>query len=212
MRGLLLQTGGFDDFWAEYGTDIKTWGMLAGGILIYALIVNAFYQVMSKRVMFGAKDETGRVRVGGPGRGFLFLIMFPLVSLAFFLLISATLLFLAEDKPPSEIFVVSMAIVAAVRVAAYISEPTSHDVAKMLPLGMLGVFVVTEDTHVGLVAALRNIFQIFDHLTLIAIYFGIVVILEYLLRMAYLIGQASQHRKPARNAKQTNVVHPTQKR
>jgi len=182
-------------FWADYGSDIKTMIFFGGGILIYALIVNAFYQVISQRVMFSAKTVDGKRHVGGPGRGFLYLALFPVISLSFFLVISAALLFLGgSEKTPQEVFTLSMAIVAAIRVAAYFSEATSHDVAKMLPLGLLGVFLVNTDFS-GLEQSFENMFTILDNLDLVAIFFAIVVFLEYTLRLLYVITQSFKSTK-----------------
>lgn len=188
-RGMLLQVdaaGSVAGFWTRNGDAIESLGIYAGGILGYALIVNTFYQIISKRVMFAGKSVDGELRVGGPGRGFLYLMMFPLVSFAFFLLLSLSLLFLGgENQTPAQVITLSFAVVAAVRIAAYFSEATSHDVAKMLPLGLLGVILVQAQFQ-SLTESVAQLRSFFDHADLVALYFGVVVVLEYLLRGVYL--------------------------
>ncbi len=182
-------------FWERNGEAIESLGIIAGGILVYGLIVNLFYQIISKRVMFAAKTYDGRDHVGGPGRGFVYLMMFPLVSFAYFLVLSFALLFLGgEHQSPQQVITLSFAVVAAVRTAAYFSEATSHDVAKMLPLGLLGVILVQAEFQSAResVGQLKNFF---DHSDLVILYFAIVVVLEYALRSCYMIADLSNHTK-----------------
>lgn len=189
------------EFWSQYGDAVETLSLFAGGILVYALLVNFFYQRLDKRVMFGKAGPDGKVRVGGPGRGFIYLIFFPFFSLLYFLLLSAALLFLGgQDQSPIHVFTLAMAIVLAVRVAAYFSESAAHDLAKMLPLGLLGVVLVTSKV-LDLVSSVEKMLEIFDHLDVVAVYFGIVVIAEYLLRTIYLIGQSGKDSKKRRSGK-----------
>ncbi len=185
----------FQEFWNNNGDAIETLTLYGGGILIYALLVNFFYQVISKRVMFGATQTDGQVRVGGPLHGFLYLILFPVFSFAFFVLLSVALIFLGpEDQNTRLVFTLAMAVVLAVRVAAYFSEATSHDVAKMLPLGLLGVVLVqAELANFG--DSVRRLGDITDHFTLIILYFGIVVVTEYMLRTFWLIVQVAKRSK-----------------
>jgi len=197
---MLLQAdlaGSLAGFWTRNGDAIESLGIYAGGILAYALIVNTFYQVISKRVMFAGKTVDGEVRVGGPGRGFLYLMLFPLVSFLFFLLLSLSLLFLGgENQTTDQVITLSFAVVAAVRIAAYFSEPTSHDVAKMLPLGLLGVILVQAEFQ-SLRESVAQLRAFFDHVDLVALYFGVVVVLEYALRSFYLaVGHRPRKRTP----------------
>jgi hypothetical protein len=203
MDLLLLQgnstdpIGAVQGFWDDNGDAILTLLKWAIGILVYGLLVNAFYQVISRRVMFAQKDENGQRRVGGPGRGFLYLLMFPLISFLFFLLLSGALMYLGDaEQDPVLVLTLSMSLVLAVRVAAYFNEPTSHDLAKMLPLGFLGVFLVRANVEASqtVIESLRRVMHVFDDMTLVLLYFGIVVIVEYMSRAVFLVVQASTKR------------------
>ncbi len=175
------------NFWQQNGGAIETLATYGAGILVYALAVNFFYQIISKRVMFGAREKDGQVSVGGPLHGFLYLIFFPLFSFGFFLLLSVSLIFLGgSDQDLAVTFTLAMAVVLAVRVSAYFSEATSHDVAKMLPLGLLGVILVRAE-FADFQASVARLATIADFADLVALYFGIVVIVEYLLRTIYLV-------------------------
>ncbi len=195
-------TGAAQSFWQQNGGAIETLGVYAAGILLYALAVNFFYQIISKRVMFGAKETDGQVHVGGPLHGFIYLIFFPLFSFGFFLLLSVALIFLGgDDQTLSLTFTLAMAVVLAVRISAYFSESTSHDVAKMLPLGLLGVILVQAETA-DIRGSIARLGTIVDFADLVALYFGIVVIVEYLLRTLYLLIKIVRNdRKPPASPK-----------
>lgn len=169
-------------FISAFGEEILGLLVLMAGILVYTLIVNEFYQRLSKRVMFAKKDEHGNVRSGFFG-WLSYIFLFPLVSFAFFVLLSLALLFLSEQgQDPMEVYTLSMAIVAAVRVAAYFSEEASHDLAKLLPLGLLGVFLVRYE-FTGILAAFDQLTQALESLDVLLAYFVVVLVLEYSLRL-----------------------------
>ncbi len=173
-------------FWDQNGAAIETLAVYATGILLYAVVVNFFYQIISRRVMFGEAKGDGAPRVKGPLHGFLYLILFPLFSFGFFLVLSVSLIFLGgEEQTLSLTFTLAMAVVLAVRVSAYFSEATSHDVAKMLPLGLLGVILVRAEVA-DFADSVRRLGTITDHADLVMLYFAIVVVVEYLLRTIYL--------------------------
>lgn len=154
----------------------------AGGILVYALMVAALYKVLSRRIMFYSQAVGGRI----VPRTALYLATFPLISFGFFLILAESLLFMAPRKDPLEVFTIAMAIVLAVRVCAYVSEHASEDLAKTLPLGLLGVFLVTDEvTSLG--DSLQKMLRIQDHFETIALFFGIVVAVEFTLRILRVI-------------------------
>ncbi len=168
-------------FISAFGDQILGLLVLMAGILAYTLIVNEFYQRLSKRVMFAKKDEHGNVRSGFLG-WLSYIFLFPVVSFAFFVLLSLALLFLSQEGQTAlEVYTLSMAILAAVRVAAYFSEEASHDLAKLLPLGLLGVFLVRYEFE-GITAAFDQLTKAVENLDLLLAFFVVVLVLEYSLR------------------------------
>lgn len=168
-------------FWDEKGADaLKSLAVHSLGILVYGLVVNFYYQILSHRVMLGRKQ--GAKRVSTSRRTFVYVLAFPLISFSFFLILSAALLFLAEGVEPLAIFTLAMAILLAVRVAAYLSEATAHDLAKLLPLGLLGVILVRQDFSTSLTASIDSMLEIFENLDVIGLFLVVVVAVEYLLR------------------------------
>lgn len=183
-------------FVSAFGDEILSLLILMAGILVYTLIVNEFYQRLSKRVMFAKEDEHGTMRSGFLG-WISYVLLFPLVSFAFFVLLSGALMFLSrEGQSAMEVYTLAMAIVAAVRVAAYFSEEASHDLAKLLPLGLLGVFLVRYEFS-GVLAAFEQVVEAVENLDVLLAYFVVVVILEYTLRFLRAIWVSLTRSKPS---------------
>ena len=172
----------------ETWQNVKALLVYAGGILVYALLVTGFYKILSRRIMFYSQTRQGRI----VPRTALYIVTFPFVSFGFFLLLAEALLFMGRpDAEPLHVITIAMAIVLAVRVSAYVNEHASEDLAKTLPLGLLGVFLVTgEFTNVR--TSIDKMLQITDHLETIGIFFGILVAVEILLRIFRLIYNATQ--------------------
>jgi hypothetical protein len=178
----LLQATSAPD-WAELWQTVEVLFIYAGGIAVYALVVNVFYQILSHRTMFGRR--VGGTRVPTFGRFLLYVATFPVITFAFFLVLTLALLFLsAADTEPLIVFTTAMAIVLAVRVLAYINQAASHDVAKMLPLGLLGVFLVTQQVT-SFADSAQNVFEGLVQWRTVAAYFAVVVVVEFTLRMAF---------------------------
>jgi len=169
-------------FWdAKGAAALQSLGVYALGILVYGLVVNFYYQILSHRVMLGRKQ--GSRRVSTSGRTFLYLLAFPFISFSFFLILSAALLFLADEgHSPVAIFTTAMAILLAVRIAAYLSESTAHDLAKLLPLGLLGVILVRQDFETTWSESLGRLRSIWGALDVILFFLLVVVTVEYILR------------------------------
>jgi hypothetical protein len=168
-------------FVSAFGDQIEGLLVLMAGILVYTLIVNEFYQRISKRVMFAKEDEEGNVRTGILN-WITYVLFFPLVSFAFFVLLSLALLFLSEQgQTPLEVYTLSMAVIGAVRVSAYFSEEASHDLAKLLPLGLLGVFLVRYE-FTGILQAASHLKNAASQLDILLAFLVVVLVLEYSLR------------------------------
>src|SRR5687768_12551624 len=77
------------DFWTQYGPNLTELAVYAAGIAGFAIAVALLYVPMGTRLMFAKRF--GEKAIATPGRRFLYVLFFPLVSFAFFLLVSATL-------------------------------------------------------------------------------------------------------------------------
>lgn len=185
-------------FWEENGSAIESMAIYAAGILVYALVVYLFYQTMSRRLMFAHHDADGNPKLGGRWAGLIYLLLFPLVSFAYFMLLTLSLLFLGGEEQ-NELLTITLAaaIVLAVRVAAYFNQPTSHDLAKTLPLGLLAVILVRADLFENLVDSANRLTLLLDYAALVAAFFILVVVVEFTLRVLWHVVGAIRPHPPA---------------
>ena len=186
--------------WDEYGTELATLVVYGAGIAFFTLAVAILYVPMGTRMMFAKRF--GAHHVASTGRRFLYVLLFPLVSFLFFLVIASSMLFMSTvadariDEP--EIMTIAMAVVLAIRIAAYFSETAASDLAKVMPLSMLAVVLVTNGFG-DLRESLGRLGAFGEHATLLGLFFVIVVLTEFLLRILYeLLGRPKSRRPSSR--------------
>ena len=120
------------------------------GMAAYALFIFKFYRFVASRDMFEmdlSKFEESRFKVV---RGFLhivmyvakYLILFPVIAFFWFGVLTMILAFLSKEQPFSEVLLMALATVCAIRISAYYSEDLSKDLAKILPFAVLAIFLI----------------------------------------------------------------------
>ena len=121
-----------------------------GGMVVYAVFVFTFYRFVASRDVFAldlSKYEESRYAWL---RSFLqvimyiakYIILFPVFAFFWFAVITLILAFLAKNQSFSDVLLMGLATVGTIRVAAYINEDLSRDLAKMLPFAVLGIFLI----------------------------------------------------------------------
>jgi len=111
---------------------------LAISIAIYSILIWHFYRFIARRDIFKFSPKKYVRAIAFLKYSFLF----PLVAVGFFAGFALMLLFLAKDLEIATVLSTSFAIIVAIRITAYYNEGLSKDVAKLLPLVLLGVFLV----------------------------------------------------------------------
>lgn len=191
-------------FWEGYEGELLTLAIYGVGIAAYAMLNGLFYITLSQRNLV-----SGATRGKGPG-ALGWILIFPLVTFGMFLVLSLALFVLAKEIPGTtpeqrvrDILLLSMALVAGVRVTAYVSEHAAVDLAKLVPLGLLGVLLIdpgflTLETPLNRLAILTGLVD------LVARYLITIIVMELALRALWL---ASGGRRRAREkADQAEVV------
>jgi hypothetical protein len=126
--------------WVGYEDAVQSLVIYGVGIALYTLLVFAFYENLSKRDAFDIKRQKGFW--GRSVHGFQAGFVFPLMSFLYFAVLAGSLIVLAKSQSTFQILLLAMAVVIGVRVTAFVSENASLDLAKMLPLALLGVLIV----------------------------------------------------------------------
>lgn len=118
------------------------------GIVIYSLFIFKLYRFVAHRdilkLHLHSRFERGSTLSNIQkviAYTFEYIILVPLVIFFWFAFL-ATTLFLLGSNSVAQVLLISMALVAAIRVTAYYNEDLSRDLSKMLPFGLLAVFMV----------------------------------------------------------------------
>jgi len=130
------------------------------GMVIYGIFVYHFYRFLSKRDMFSfnLEQRLSSKKFSSDGeasssalRVIAFIAMnffiFPFVAFLWFLGYSSIMFLLVHQLPTATIFLVSSALIIAVRISAYYREDLSKDLAKLLPFALLGIFLYNPEFY-----------------------------------------------------------------
>lgn len=129
--------------WQGYEQELQTLAIYGIGVAIYTALVFAFYQNLSRRKPFHLPTSDRPGWQGRMSRMSERAVVFPLTSFVYFAVLASALFFLSKPEVSTLLVLrIAMAVVVAVRVTVYMSESMSNDLAKLVPLGLLGVLLV----------------------------------------------------------------------
>ena len=160
------------------------------GMVVYAVFVFNFYRFVATRDMFQidlSKYEESRFRWV---RAFLqivmyvvkYLIVFPVFAFFWFAILTLILTFLSKQQSFTEILLMALATVSAIRVASYYNEALSMDLAKILPFAVLGIFVVNT-SFFTISDSLGTLLEAEGYMENILYYLAFLIALEFALRL-----------------------------
>jgi hypothetical protein len=174
------------------GTNLLSLGIYVAGMVLYGLTIWTFYRHL-------AKKEILILDLKKPERGFwrflaytwevtLYLlqsiIIFPIITLLWFTVLGSFILFLSKSNDVGQILLVTMTIIASSRLTAYFNEDLARELAKLIPIALLGVFIV-DPSYFSMQATLNKFYSLPKFLPAMIQYFIAVVTLEFLLNTAY---------------------------
>ena len=162
------------------------------GIAVYAVFVFNFYRFVATRDMFLmdlSKYQESRFRWV---RAFLqilmyvikYLIVFPVFAFLWFATLTLILTFLSKEQSFTEILLMALATVSAIRVTSYYNEALSTDLAKILPFAVLGIFVVNT-SFFTVSDSLDTLLEAEGYMENILYYLGFLIALEFALRIIF---------------------------
>ena len=108
---------------------------------------------------------------------------------------------MSKSQGIENILMISMTLVVAVRVLAYYREELAKEVAKLLPLAILGLFIV-DPTYFSWEISLNNISRIPDYWVTLLNYLLFAVLLEFILRLVVDIKDSLKSYR-----QQKNLIH-----
>tara|TARA_Y100000310_G_C20416791_1_gene684719 strand:+ start:103 stop:705 length:603 start_codon:yes stop_codon:yes gene_type:complete len=160
------------------------------GLVAYSIFIFKIYRLIAERDIFelNLRQYKHHAKYDWLKKFFTivlyileYLIIFPLIILLAFLMFAALLVMLSSQGLEL-ILLISMGIVASVRVTAYYNEDLSKDLAKMIPFALIGVLLL-DLTFGQFDGILSNLNGVTIYLNTIIYYFLFTVVLEFILRI-----------------------------
>ena len=120
------------------------------GMALYGMFIFRFYRFVAARDMFGmdlSRYQESRFRWLRSVLHVItyiakYLVVFPAFAFFWFAVLTLILAFLSKDRPITDVLLIALATVSAIRVSAYYNEDLSRDMAKILPFAVLGIFLI----------------------------------------------------------------------
>ncbi|MBS3105855.1 hypothetical protein J4234_06395 [Candidatus Woesearchaeota archaeon] len=111
-----------------------------------------------------------------------YLFIFPVYSFMWFLLFSFLLFALSKSRPIEDILFLGIIVVAATRIGAYVSEKLAEDMAKLLPLTLIAIFLM-DPKAVTLETIKSSVPVLLEQIPRVAKYLLFIIAVEWLLRI-----------------------------
>ncbi|MBT3304017.1 hypothetical protein HN592_01695 [Candidatus Woesearchaeota archaeon] len=162
------------------------------GIVIYAVLVFVLYKRISAKNIFELNlkkyntaqhptlEKTVRILLYIVE----YIILFPIFAFIWFAILVGLLSLLTQNQTINHILLISIAILAAIRITAYLSEDLAKDLAKMLPLALLGVFII-DFNLITISSSITVLKQSFSLTSTIIYYLIMIIVIETVLRLLY---------------------------
>lgn len=112
-----------------------------------------------------------------------YIFLFPLFTFFWFIFFTVFLVLMSKHDLQTTLLI-SVAVVAAVRITSYYKEDLSKDLAKMLPFAMLGIFLM-DMSYFNLSEAIQTFKQVINLWDTLIYYLLFVIGLEFVLRIGH---------------------------
>ena len=147
-----------------------------------------YYKQLARRDLF----EIPKLRINVRFVNFLdrliyflkYLAIFPVYSFIWFLVFSFLLFILSKSRPIEDILFLGIIVVAATRIAAYVSEKLAEDMAKLLPLTLIAIFLINPE-YVTINSILESFLILWKQIPRALKYLLFIVVVEWLLRIGH---------------------------
>lgn len=163
-------------------------------VFVYALLIWVFYRFMARKNVVGLNlVERNNLEHSILFKAFGFFLYFlenviisPLLVFLGFVVFTIFLIFLNEALTISQILLISCLVIAVIRIAAYYNNEFSKELAKLLPLTLLGLSLYNPQ-GINFNRVLESFIGISEYIGEIFIYLGFIIVLEVFLRFLYFI-------------------------
>lgn len=157
-------------------------------ILFYGIIIWKFYTSLAKKDLFAARINQYMSKWQKLGHIFGMIIkytfVFPVYTFLWFIVISLFLITLAKSLVIEDVFFVSIVLISSTRAAAYYNESLAGDMGKIIPLAILGLFIV-DPAFFSVEVISQRVNQLIGFFPGILIFLVFTILLEWTLRILY---------------------------
>jgi hypothetical protein len=177
--------------------DLKFFILLIGltiVIFFYGLFTWSFYRFLSKRDVLELNLNEYKSDEYSLGKKFLdaflyfleFILIYPVSIILWFSVLSLFLIVISNGIEINMIILLCASIIAAVRILSYINEKISKEIAKIIPLSLLSILIVSPNGFnvSNIIEKIIQIPSLFNKLLYSLIF---IFMLEVILRINYLI-------------------------
>jgi hypothetical protein len=96
------------------------------------------------------------------------------------------LIFLSKGQTVQQILVISATLMAAIRIISYYDEDAAKETAKLIPITVLGVFLV-DPAYYSTAIVIERLYSIPSLMSLVVSYLFFIILLEWTLRVLHRI-------------------------
>lgn len=180
--------------WNEAAAILKPAFFYMIGVALYALFLFKFYHFLARKDIlkfdsrqYGRGDHPALDRTAGFSLYLLqALVLFPIIVFFWFAVLIIFIVFLSKNQAIENIILSAFAIVGAIRISAYYNEELSKDLAKLLPLVLLGVFLI-DISYFSVSDFWILLLQAVEQWKILLYYLLFIVVLEFILRIGHLL-------------------------
>ncbi len=159
-------------------------------IVLYAVFIWNLYRFVAKKDLiklnlnkYNTFEHPTLGRFFGAALYFLeYILILPLLVFIWFSVFTLFLIFLTENLDVGAIILISATVIAAIRVVAYYNNDLSKDLAKLLPLTLLGL-AITKTGFFSIERIFSHFSRLPDFFSQIFYYLIFIIILEIILRI-----------------------------
>ena len=173
---------------------IKPLSLYIVAMVVYAVFIFKFYKFIARRDIFNLKlgkwfkeKKNALLKIAAvPVWIIERFVAFPIFLFFWMIVLTTFLTFMSKNGGIQSIMLLSVTLVAAIRITAYYTEDLSKDLAKILPFAMLGILLVdmsyfSFSTSWVMLKQLPVLWKSFVY------YWLFILILEIILRGVYLV-------------------------
>ncbi|OGJ12676.1 hypothetical protein A3K82_02325 [Candidatus Pacearchaeota archaeon RBG_19FT_COMBO_34_9] len=163
------------------------------GIALYGMFIWLFYRFLAEKDVlkldlkkYNVYKHEGLVKfLRVTIYIFEFMIISPIVIFIWFSIFSIFIIILAKELEIVNVMLICAGMISAIRICAYFKEDLSRDLAKLIPLTLLGVAILTPG-FINIGGNISRITQIPEFFNTAVYYLIFIVVLEVILRFLYI--------------------------